>query len=466
MTNNISKSRIHPFIAVPPVFFSAIATYLALAGSAAEAALLALGLAVPFARLTFLLGSHQKPDLIDPYLLVPITTGLTFASGPAVLRAEGRQEQAAELAFVVASGLGAYYIGVFVARLIIGESRQDNVPAELRPEMYVNSVILRCYFALGCFSIGVYWVLAGGVPLLQSDVENSRIAALTGAGIPFHLSMALMASVWWAYHAQVFGDSTRLKMLIIAAVLLASTGWRNTPFALLAVTLLIEHYRRGIPRTRLLFGAALLICSAAGLGLYRVFASGLSSYQSYQLIADGSYARAVLVYLQSYTATFSRNLVDVLALVPQSLPYQHGESFVWNFIALLPGQERVPFDFLLKSAAGAGFQGGGLPPTLYGEWVINFGTSGLVCGLGLTGIAAAVAHHMATRGKRSSTVLCGVICAYYLWVTVRGGIGNVSLTLSWLMVLVLVVPIVSGRKSARTTDAGASKHVTRWRPSH
>lgn len=384
--------------------------------------LLILVVLVPAARLIQLAGRAEPLDILDPYLFIPLTVGITYVSGPALLSGEGRSEDAAAVTVALLLGMCGYYLGVVAA---LPGTRSRSKSASPRPLVSRGQVLL-C-FGIGALAMAVFWLQAGGLPLLAADVENARVEALTGAGIPFYLSFLMMVAAWWAVESPKISSKTAWSLVAIGALLLATSGWRNTPFALVAVAGILTHYDRGF-RTKTLFaGTVAMIAAVVGLGIYRVVASQLTSYETYRLSEEGKYFQASLAYFQNYAATFSRNLADILQLPAMGWKPLYGESFAWNFLALLPGSTREPFDFVLKRATGAGFEGGGLPPTIFGEWVLNFGEIGLFLGMIAVGVVAKYAHDN-VRHNVGLPRLLGTVVAFYLFVAVRGGLGNVLFT--------------------------------------
>lgn len=394
----------------------------------------------------------RQLDFLSPFVLVPVTMGVVYGGAPALLLREGAFDAAEQVTSALVLGMVAYLLGAFFISLtsgaaMIGSSSREFASVTYRPR------VLWTVFGLGAAAMIFYWARAGGVPILQSDLENSRVEALSGSGVPFYLSMLMMVSTWMSIkEGSGIGWPGRLTMLSIGSLLLFSTGWRNTVFAFVIVALLIWYYTHRVRSIYVLAAGVVAVLGVVGIGLYRVFSSGITTYATYRRLASGDLFGAVTTYLETYADGFARNLSVVFQVTPSVLPFQNGETIVWNFLALLPGQAREPFDFVLKRAAGQGFEGGGLPPTLVGEWYINFGWLGVGLGMGATGIAVALAH----RASRNSATYVGfvisVLLIYYAFVAVRGGIGNVALTVGWLILALLVVNSIAVVRGPRGRD--------------
>lgn len=399
----------------------------------------------------------RKPiDVLSPFVLFPLTMGIVYGRAPELLSLEGREGIAVVVARALIFGIAAYYCGVIFWRTV---SPADKGRHPLPQPAYLSSNVIYGTYFVGVASMLAFWLRAGGIPILQGDLENARVSALTGSGVPFYLSMLMMIACWLSLDPRAtISMSIKVWMFAGATLLLSTTGWRNTVFALLVVALLMRHYQRPIKSGLLLACGLLAVLGAVGIGIYRVYSSGIQTYLTYQQVARGDYLAATWTYLVTYADAFARNLATVFKVVPSSLDFQGGTTLIWNFLSLAPDSDLEPFDFVLKRAAGEGFEGGGLPPTLVGEWYLNFGWIGIVVGMAIIGVVAELSHRAITTGRNPVSRLIGILIVYYLFVSVRGGLGNVALTIVWLALSILVVSRIATRsiqagEAAQNTDA-------------
>lgn len=104
--------------------------------------------------------------------------------------------------------------------------------------------------------------------------------------------------------------------------------------------------------------------------------------------------------------------------------YTDGYTYLINLIMLLPGPD-PDFTLWLKEQIGISFAGGGVTPTVVGEFYINFGVLGMYIGMFLMGILGVYVYRYF---RRHSDTFLGV---FYLWQfahCVSGGIANVMVT--------------------------------------
>lgn len=407
------------------------------------------------------LAAKRPLDVLSPFLLVPATMGFVYTGTPEFLSSRGDSSGATLASTALLVGMASYLLGAVGARLLVfpspfGTQSRPFATAAQRPRA------VYMVFAFGALSMIVYWLRTGGIPLFQSDLENSRVEALSGNGVPFFLSMLMMVAVWTSLSPRS-GVAPRSKwiMFILAAMLLGSTGWRNTIITFVLVTLFLLHYTRPIRGLYIAIAGVAALLMAVGLGLWRISSSTLENYQTFQLMSRGDLFGAISSYLRSYADIFGQNLALTMSVAERGFALQNGETFIWNFINLLPGEEREPFDFVLKQAAGQTFAGGGLPPTLIGEWYINFGWVGIAVGMILFGGVVALAHATALKTSSFPTLIVAVIVANYSFIAVRGGIGNIVLTVVWLSVATAIVGRIA--LGTPTQGGGPAKNPARLR---
>lgn len=392
-------------------------------------------------------------DVLSPFALVPLTLGIIYGGSPEYLREQRLFDQAIQVELALVSGSIAYYVGVIILYLVIPRTKQLPIGAQSFPDRVISGRRIVFVFLFGALAMVLYWRAAGGIPILQGDLENSRLEALAGSGVPFYLSMLMMVAFWVGLSPKsTLSIYSKFALFILGGGLLMTSGWRNTVFAFAVVGLLAIHYVKPIRTGYIALAGFIAVLGASALGLYRVYSSELTHYTTYQKLSDGDFLGAFSAYLESYRDVFGSNLAIVFQVVPDALAFQNGKTLWWNFVSLLPGVEQEPFDFVLKRAAGQGFAGGGLPPTLVGEWYINFSWTGVWLGMFAVGVFVALWHHFLRRTSNYTVVLLAIVSIYYVFVSVRGGVGNVLLTLAWLMISIIVVVWFSTPKAINRDD--------------
>lgn len=106
---------------------------------------------------------------------------------------------------------------------------------------------------------------------------------------------------------------------------------------------------------------------------------------------------------------------------PGKVDFQYGYTYLINFLMLLPGPD-LDFTLWLKEQVGITFSGGGLTPTIIGEFYINFGEISIFIGLFLLGAFSVYLNRYFKRHKES------FLAVFYVWQfahCVSGGIAKV-----------------------------------------
>ncbi|MBY0063447.1 MULTISPECIES: O-antigen polymerase [Priestia] len=393
---------------------------------------------------------HGYLDILSPYVYFPLMYLVVYGVGPHKALTLN-EETGYKVLLIVSLGFLSYLMGaLMVSGILMNKKKRVTSDEKALSSLssYSYKKIVKLTFFIGIISTVVFWAKAKGIPALASDLENSRVAALEGNGIPYYFSMSIMISVW-----VFFLIEKKLKKqviyMILGMILLMSTGWRNTSVALICVAILIYHYRYPIPFRKLVFTGIILVVVIAVSGLFRIYSSDLQGYQLMSMMQSGNYVGAFFSYLYSYPVVFTDNLILVLDGFSHSMNFLHGKSLIWNFGLIIPGFDTQAFDFFLKDYLRVGFAGGGLPPTLLGDLYLNFNYIGIFLGMLIVGALNSFLHYKFINNKTNLVGLSSLIALYYLSVSIRGGIENITLITTWLLVLVFILSRISRIKISR-----------------
>ncbi|RCX29145.1 oligosaccharide repeat unit polymerase [Bacillus sp. AG236] len=390
-------------------------------------------------------------DILSPYVYFPLMYLVVYGVGPhkAITLNE---EKGYQVLLIIFGGFLMYLMGaLFVSSILIKREQNSKNIKKLQKEETLVQVkrrytkIKKLSFYIGVVAMVAFWAKAKGIPALMPDLENSRVVALEGNGIPYYFSMSIMVSVW-IYFMQDVKIKKQAIYLIIGVALLMSTGWRNTSVALICVAIILYHYRKPIPFKKLVITGVTLVFVITVSGLFRIYSSDLQGYELMTMMESGNYIGAFFSYLYSYPVVFTDNLILVIDGFSISKQFLHGASLVWNFFLLIPGYDVQAFDFVLKDYLGRGFAGGGLPPTLLGDLYLNFGYIGILIGMIIVGALNSFLHHKFMNNRNNLVGLASIIALYYLSVSIRGGLENITLITTWLLILVLALSKMSKYK--------------------
>ncbi|TWD92373.1 oligosaccharide repeat unit polymerase [Neobacillus bataviensis] len=379
-------------------------------------------------------------DFMSPYILFPIMYLVIY--GPGIHKALTLSEQQGKSALFYASiAFISYLAGALTfSSVFLNADKREIKSITINDKVYKR--LIKYPLIIGLVSMLAFWAKAGTIPALMGDLENSRVGALSGNGLFYYFSMSIMISVW-VYFSRSNKFLKSFAFLLFGCLMLASTGWRNTSIALIFVSLTIFHYKKPIKLSRLIIAGIVIIVLIAVSGLFRIASSDLTGYKLMGMMESGNYVGAFFSYLYNYPVVFTDNLMLVINHFSDSASLLHGKSLFWNFGILMPGSSYPAFDFYLKDLLRVGFAGGGLPPTIIGDLYLNFGLIGIIFGMMIVGGLWSFLYYKLLNNKDNLIGVASVIVLYYLSVSIRGGLENITLTTTWLLIILIVYRIIS-----------------------
>lgn len=208
--------------------------------------------------------------------------------------------------------------------------------------------------------------------LLKGNLESGRIEAMSGSGALIFVVQLHIMTITLLFIELKNKHISKLvywPLCLFGLFQLLSMGFRS-PAAISVICLLLVQVLDGkIRLKKTIVFVVLLGVAAISFGIYRSGSSGTTIYY--------------ILRQQFYTPMY--NLDVMYHYFPSKIPFQHGYTYLINLIMLLPGPG-PDFTLWLKDAIGFTFSGGGITPTLFGEFYINFGTIGIYLGSFILGI--------------------------------------------------------------------------------
>lgn len=250
--------------------------------------------------------------------------------------------------------------------------------------------------AIGVLETVHQLVIAGGIPLLQSDIDRSRFALEGGPSVILTNCAPLAAAIALAAPRRL--DPRECKVEFAVAVVglcaVALLGGRGQVILGIAVLVLLRAYRFGPPSLRFL-GSAL---TAIGLFVAVVFflrtrqnvAQPFEAELYSDVLPDIPSPLRVLVPLHVAITSNFEALAQVVTNFPDRFAFGHGAYDAHGFDRVIPGSKQVSevsaqltSPFVTSTVAGSLWADGGF------GWVAG--------GLALIGALVAGVHRLATR---------------------------------------------------------------------
>ena len=267
-----------------------------------------------------------------------------------------------------------------------------------------------------------YYLYSNRHVLLGGNLQSGRMDAMAGNGMILYISQISIVVIPMMYDLYKKGKDSGIKLISkyeiiadlgIATITLLFSGFRALMMSLYVCLVLLYITKNKIKSRRIIgFGVAFVFIVET-LGLIRSSLSGEALLMSnfFDSLSTSLFVNCI-------------NLKYVFTAFPSRVPFQYGYTYLINFIMLLPGPD-PDFTMWLKEMLGLSFSGGGVTPTILGEFYINFGLPGIYVGMfGLGCFGIVIWNYF----REHSETFLG---AYFLWQFAHcasGGIANVIIT--------------------------------------
>lgn len=223
--------------------------------------------------------------------------------------------------------------------------------------------------------------------LLISDLNNGRIAAASGNGMILYLiklHIMIVPFMYEEYKKKKINCFVFWLLALFAGIQLLVTGFRTPTINMVAVMIIMNVYQERISFKKAMPCVVVALAAAILFGTIRN-GSDISSF--YKLGRNQLFVGA-------------QNLNYVFRTFPNKCSFQYGYTYLINFIMLKPGPD-LDYTLWLKQVLGMNFSGGGVTPTILGEFYMNFGYVGIFIGMFFFGVIVAYIDKWIIRGDIS-----------------------------------------------------------------
>lgn len=256
--------------------------------------------------------------------------------------------------------------------------------------------------------------------ILGGSLQSSRIDAISGNGAIVYISQLTILIVPMMYDLYFYGKTHGIKTIskvelffafILASGTLLISGFRAPVMTMGICIVVLIMQKNNIKNIHVVYTGIVFVVLAEILGIVRDSMSGVVGKS---FIASMSISLIVNCI----------NLRYVFNTFPSKVPFQGGYTYLINILMLKPGSD-PDFTLWLKDQIGISFAGGGVTPTVMGEFYMNFGTIGMYIGMFALG---AVGVYVFRYFKKHSCTFLGVFYVWQFAHCASGGIANVMIT--------------------------------------
>lgn len=268
------------------------------------------------------------------------------------------------------------------------------------------------------------YLIKNGQYIFQ-DLENNRVLAMQGSGIIIHFSYMILPATWMLYYYHVNFKKIKLLIIIICidVIFLLLIGFRSRILELILLMILIRNDFKKIKFNKLFKYSIILI----------IFVSALQALRTY--FTNGTMNFGIETVVLTLTVN-SINLKSIFRVFPKIVPFQHGYTYLINFFMLAPNNS-IDYTLWLKNALNISFDGGGVTPSILGEFFINFGFYGMFICMFILGLLTGIVDKKESQYKGNKLIY--FIFIFYLARSVSSGIANFIIIMLWFIFLTLIM---------------------------
>lgn len=301
-----------------------------------------------------------------------------------------------------------WFSGLYVLLICLGPLILLPIKYDYKFDILTTNIIAYICFLIGCFYIklpvlkmkyrkikickinketillaliafsGVVWtiyIIKNKNLIFANNFENDRITSQFGNGAYLYLIRMWILTIPMYYEELL--KKKKVNMLFYGIVCFATfalliLGGR-TPILIIFIELIVCNIVvKKVPTKKMIKFAIIMVLIVGMLGFLR------------GMISNSSNAN-LISSIKSIMLNGNYNLNYIFNKFPKQIPFQYGYTYLINFQMLMPGPD-IDFTLWLKEKLGLKFNGGGVTPTIIGEFYINFGYFGIAIGMLIMGI--------------------------------------------------------------------------------
>ncbi len=345
-----------------------------------------------------------------------------IALGPIILMYQGK-DFGYNYQNIILGTLLCFFIGNIIAGFFKLKKHNTNLK-KIRFKIGISkkNILYILYFISIIFSVIYFY--KNRIFLFSGDIENGRISAVSGNGILLYgiqLQILIIAMFLDLYYKNKKNNIDNKRELIIlwgliflSTIIMLLTGFRSNVMTLYVILFIMYAGKNNIKSYKIIGCGIVFVFLIAILSIIR---SG-ENVKMLQLLLSGLYVNDI-------------NLNYVFSTFPKKVEFQHGYTYLINILMLKPGPD-LDFTLWLKEQIGITFNGGGVTPTILGEFYMNFGNLSMYIGMFFLGILGEKLNNYFNCNNKN------FISSFYVWQFAHcasGGIANV-------MIIVILFTIV------------------------
>lgn len=291
-----------------------------------------------------------------------------------------------------------------------------------------NSTIILCEIIIVVsLLLKIYYLISNSALLFSGSLNSGRIEASSGNGIINYGGNLWSPASCILIELMLNGKKVKKPIWILVGfslILGMLSGFRTGTVAFMLTVVLMMNKKKKIST----------ICTVI-IGIMSLLF--LTIYGAIR--EEGTFIISIsesLLY-QAYVGNI--NLGYVLNTFPDKHTFLYGYGYLINIIMLKPGPD-LDFTLTLKEMIGLTFSGGGVTPTIIGEFYLNFGMIGTYIGMFFSGVVLCKIEKI--YQKLDLYYFPAFLMTQFV-IAVRSGFANIEITLLINSVLYMIICFMS-----------------------
>ena len=385
---------------------------------------------------------NQKFNVLSANFLFSLMFIYTVGFGPIILMEQGIQYNY-DFFKIILGGFMAYCWGSLFFSDYKVEYKKEDKSKIVFP--FSRVLILRVLYLASLFASIIY-LYKNRTLMLNGNMQSGRIEAMAGSGLILYIMQLSIIVVPLLYEYYLFCKKTNFKAISkyelffvtgLSSIFLLFSGFR-APLVSMYICLIIIYFKNNNKKIiSLIPYGILIVLGVEVLGILRNFLSGSTA------------SIGIIKNLNTSLIVNCINLKYIFNYFPNRIPFQNGYTYLINILMLKPGPD-LDFTLWLKDQLNLSFNGGGVTPTILGEFYINFGLISIYIGMFFLGIFG----NFITKYFNSHSY--SFLGAFFIWQYAHcasGGIANVMILTIILTIayrFVMMFPMELRRRNGKS----------------
>ncbi|KFF02445.1 O-antigen polymerase [Flavobacterium reichenbachii] len=291
------------------------------------------------------------------------------------------------------------------------------------------------FIFMGLAAAVIFFFRAGSIPILAANKESARVMALSIAGNGYFLylmTIAMYGIALLALYSYLYNENIKSLFVLtfIVALVMTGTGSRRYFLWLCIYVFMARHFLYASIPIKKMFGFSII-----GLLFINVFEMFRNPESMTTVDLKTTFIYRFVVYIS--------NLEKVISAFIKKDSFEYGGTFFMDLVTALPGKQ-VDYQSWLKEVTQLEFEGFGIPPTIMGDFYVNFGYAGIVGGCFLFGfIIRKLYNHLIVNKKSLFDIFLYTIALEIGSKIITSGLSAQSVSIVWLLVFVIIYKFVN-----------------------